>query len=111
MRDQRPNSTRNEIHPMDRRTLRQFRTDVDSPCFQKEYQSARDLWDAGNQKGGLYDATLFDLAMRHQVGQSTAAVEVTIEVDDNIPTTVVTPQTTRPTVKKKVVKKKSLAKA
>jgi hypothetical protein len=57
-----------EIHPMDRRTLRMFDVAIESAAFEVDYREARRIWeDVGRQRGGLYDATLFAMAMKHQV--------------------------------------------
>jgi hypothetical protein len=93
-----------EIHGMDRRLLRQFGTDVSTAGFRKDYRAARQLWEDAGLKGGLYDATLFAMAMKNQ------AAEPVVEAE---PAVVEAPSFDAPVYKspkKKTAKKKQLAK-
>jgi hypothetical protein len=96
-----------EINGMDRRSLGQFRVDIDNPAFRKEYMKARDLWEnIGHQRGGLHDATLFAMAMKFQVAEEKPHPKVVSETIKEALSAEPAPQP----VKKKTAKKKPVKK-
>jgi hypothetical protein len=65
-----------ELDQNDRRSIRLLKIDQSNLKFQAEYTTAREIWNRSGFKGGLYNATLFSMAMRYQVKPDVEKVAV-----------------------------------
>jgi hypothetical protein len=62
-----PDAKKFELDQNDRRTVRALQIDQANTTFQEEYTRSRELWQRAGFKGGLYNATLFSMAMRFPI--------------------------------------------
>ena len=53
---------RPDYHHMDERVLRQFKADLENNNVKRSYQTFRDTWEGGGQKGQLPGPTLLYIA-------------------------------------------------
>jgi hypothetical protein len=62
---------RHKVNGEDYPRLHIMGVDFDSPAFEKDYSEHRMVWMRG-ATGGLPDATILALAMKHQIGKKRA---------------------------------------